>query len=111
MNQGKFWIRTGRGEDGKPLFSLVHGYIQKKDGIRIGIYRVTNAGLSSYRAVDLRDGWEIADGITIHDVIRAARPLPTAALSDDPVYAEHFRALWNHAVLSFPSADVTLPSY
>lgn len=111
MNQGKFWIRSGVGEGGAPLFSLVHGYIQKKDGIRIGIYRVTDAGLSSYKAVDLRDGYEISDGLTIHDVIRNAHPLPTAALSDDVHNAEAFRALWNHAVLSFPASDVTLPSY
>lgn len=111
MNQGTFWIRTGSGEGGAPLFSLVHGYVQKKDGIRIGIYRVTNAGLSSYKAVDLRDGWEISDGLTIHDVIRSAHPLPTAALSEDPVYSEAYRALWNHAVLLFPERNVTLPSY
>lgn len=112
MNQGVFWCRDldAEKETGKPVFRTVHGYIVKKWKVRVGIYRITTDGLSSYKAIDLRDGIELANGLTIHEATRYASPLPTAGMIADEDVFNDVRLMWDH-IMTHPQDDVTLPAY
>lgn len=114
MNQGVFYYRAiaEETEDGGPVFRTVHGYIVKKCNVRIGIYRITEDGLSSYRSVDLRDGLELATGLTIHEAVRFSNPVPTSEMVNDIHLFEDMRIMWNHIMTAPPGKDpVTFPAY
>lgn len=111
MNSGKFLVRYDDPEKGTE-FRPVSGYIIVKDNVRFGIYRSTAAGASYYNAVDLRDGYIIADGyVTLHQCQRQIDPpVPTSELAEDPNRARELTELFE-ALLTCGEPNITWPTY
>lgn len=112
MNAGKFYVRMNLDDGGDlvPAFRLVTGYVAKKGNIRVGIYRVTTAGQSFYKCVDLRDGQELSDGFTLHDTLSKAKPNPTSEIVQDAGLQRDVTQLWQYMITNAES-DVVWPSY
>lgn len=110
MNTGKFFIRTLTPE-GNSQFLKVQGYILKMGMYRVGIYRNTNLGVSRYYAVDLRDGFEVGSGTTLHEVQRNARIVDTSEMMTDAGMRRDAAQLWNVLLEHADERDFIWPAF
>lgn len=107
MNIGTFWIRLS-GSNEKPVFEKASGYVIRKYGYRFGIINTKSGDLKGYAGIDLRTGYQISEGSTLHEAMRPICPEPTAELVKD--YKEDMTELWIHTIDN-PDPDVLLPVY
>lgn len=107
MNIGTFWIRLS-GSNEAPVFERANGYVIRKNGYRFGILSVKNGDLKEYAGIDLRTGYKISEGSTLHEAARLIDPEPTVELVKQ--YKEDMAEMWTHT-LNNSDPEVMLPIY